>query len=68
MEKIDCGYFVGYAATNDQLVETNQIVQTVKNDLMEEISKLKIELESIKNSKGNAEIEGLKTQLAGNCF
>jgi hypothetical protein len=49
-------------------VETNQIVQTVKNDLMEEISKLRIELETIKNSKGNAEIEELKTQLAGNCL
>ena len=68
MEKIDGVYFVEYAATNNQLVETNQIVQTVKNDLMEEISKLKIELETIKNSIGNAEIEELKIQLAGNCF
>jgi hypothetical protein len=68
VEKIDGVYFVEYAATNNQLVETNQIVQTVKNDLMEEISKLRIELETIKNSKGNAEIEELKTQLAGNCF
>lgn len=46
-------------------MDTNEIIQTIKNELMEEIFKLRNELEEIKYSSGNVEVEELKIQLNG---